>query len=75
VAQKMIASLSEPFRLRGHECAIGASVGISIFPQDGDDVETLVSKADTAMYRVKESGKGGFQFYSTVEGDPTPPKR
>jgi diguanylate cyclase (GGDEF)-like protein/PAS domain S-box-containing protein len=75
VAQKMIVSLSEPFRLRGHECAIGASVGISIYPQDGDDVETLVSKADSAMYRVKESGKGGFQFYSTVEGDPTPPKR
>ena len=75
VAQKIIASLSEPFRLSGHECAIGASVGISIYPQDGDDVETLVSKADAAMYRVKESRRGGYEFYSTVENAPPAPER
>jgi len=65
VAQKIVACLSEPFHLKGHECRIGASIGISIFPRDGDDGETLVKKADSAMYRVKESGQGGCVFYSS----------
>jgi len=64
VARKVIASLSEPFHLKGHECRISTSIGISVFPHDGDDGETLVNKADSAMYRVKESGKNGYAFYS-----------
>jgi len=64
IARKFVASLSEPFHLKGHECRISASIGISVFPRDGDDGETLVNKADAAMYRVKESGKSGYAFYS-----------
>ncbi len=64
VAQKIIDTLSKPFVVKGHECAIGASIGISLYPNDGDDVETLLSKADTAMYRVKESGMGGYGYFS-----------
>jgi len=62
VAKKIISILSRPFYLDGNECAIGASIGISVYPQDGEDVDTLLKKADSAMYRVKERGKGGFAF-------------
>lgn len=64
VADKIIRILSEPFRVKGHECTIGASIGISLYPLDGDEVETLVSKADTALYRVKEVGRGGYRFFN-----------
>ena len=64
VAKKMAAALSDPFRIRGNDCRISASIGISLYPQDGDDVETLINKADGAMYRVKSSGKGGFAYAS-----------
>ena len=66
VAQKIIEALSAPFDLNGHERRIGASIGISLYPFDGDDVETLVKKADDAMYRVKETRKGGYAFFSPV---------
>jgi diguanylate cyclase (GGDEF)-like protein len=59
VAEKIIAVLQEPFTIKGNECPIGVSVGISLYPMDGDDVETLVNKAAAAMYRVKEIGRGG----------------
>jgi diguanylate cyclase (GGDEF)-like protein len=66
VAEKILAVLSEPYHLKGEVCTIGTSIGISIYPQDGDNVETLVSKADTAMYRVKEQGKGGYAYFSAI---------
>jgi diguanylate cyclase (GGDEF)-like protein len=66
VAEKIIATLAEPFLLKEHQCSIGASIGISLYPHDGDDVETLVNKADTAMYRVKEQGKGGYAYFSAI---------
>ena len=66
IARKIIATLSGPFDLQGRECAISVSIGISIYPRDGDDGETLLKNADTAMYRVKERGKGGFEFYSDM---------
>jgi diguanylate cyclase (GGDEF)-like protein/PAS domain S-box-containing protein len=74
VARKIIAVLSKPFFIKGKECTIGTSIGISLYPMDGDDVETLVNKADAAMYRVKEVGKGGYQFYSDIEGVPSVPE-
>jgi len=67
VAQKITKALSEPFHLKGHACSISASIGISLYPLDGDDVETLVNKADAAMYRVKETGRGGYSLYSDLE--------
>jgi diguanylate cyclase (GGDEF)-like protein/PAS domain S-box-containing protein len=66
IARKIIAALSAPFDLQGRECTISASIGISVYPRDGDDGEVLLKKADTAMYRVKERGKGGFEFYSDM---------
>jgi diguanylate cyclase (GGDEF)-like protein/PAS domain S-box-containing protein len=66
VANKIIGALARPFHIKGHECVIGASVGVSLYPNDGDDVETLVSKADQAMYRVKVTGRGGYAFFSDI---------
>jgi len=67
IARKINDVLSKPFLLRGHECSIGASIGISIYPEDGSDPETLLKKADDAMYRIKESGKGGNLLYRDME--------
>jgi diguanylate cyclase (GGDEF)-like protein/PAS domain S-box-containing protein len=63
VAEKIITALSQPFHINGHECRIGVSIGISLYPGDGDDVETLLNRADQAMYRVKTGGKGGYLLY------------
>jgi diguanylate cyclase (GGDEF)-like protein len=62
VAKKMLAALSEPFYLNGRACRVVASIGISIFPLDGEDVETLLSKAGAAMHSVKQAGKGGYAY-------------
>jgi diguanylate cyclase (GGDEF)-like protein/PAS domain S-box-containing protein len=64
VARKIIAALAVPFTIKGNECTIGVSIGISLYPIDGDELEMLVNKADTAMYRVKESGSGGYAYFS-----------
>jgi len=64
VAGKIIEKLSEHFLLKGHEVVIGASVGISLFPQDADDTDTLMQNADTAMYYAKDKGKNNYQFFS-----------
>ncbi|CAB3640001.1 sensor domain-containing protein [Paraburkholderia rhynchosiae] len=57
------ASISEPVWLDGTELYVGCSMGASLFPQDGDDAETLMKKADLAMYRAKDMGRNTFQFY------------
>ncbi|MBF0178789.1 MAG: EAL domain-containing protein [Magnetococcales bacterium] len=63
VARKIIESLKNSFMLSGHEVFIGGSIGISIFPVDGEDFETLTKHADIAMYKAKESGRGVFKFF------------
>lgn len=63
VAKKIIANLSRPYELKGQRCTIGVSIGSSIYPRDGEDAETLLKKADGAMYQVKKSGKGGYLSY------------
>jgi diguanylate cyclase (GGDEF)-like protein/PAS domain S-box-containing protein len=55
VAQKLQASLLEPFLIEGHDLRVGASIGISVYPQDGGDAETLLRLADIAMARAKQS--------------------
>ena len=62
-AQRIVAALSTPYDLGGHEVAIGASVGIAIAPVDGADPETLLRHADVALYRAKTEGKGTFVFF------------
>lgn len=64
VGQKLIDILLEPFSINGHEIHIGASVGISVFPDDGSDGEVLLKNSDIAMYHAKESGRGKYQFFS-----------
>ena len=62
VADKICSSLSEPYRFMGREMYVSASIGISMWPADGRDINTLMKHADTAMFRAKERG-GKFQFY------------
>ena len=64
VAQKLINALGEPLTLSGHEYRMTASIGISSFPDDADDIQGLLKNADIAMYRAKEQGRNNFQFYS-----------
>ncbi len=64
IADKIIAALSAPGRVSGHVLRLSASVGVAVYPEDGEDAATLINRADAAMYRSKKSGLGGFQFHS-----------
>ena len=64
VAQKLIASLQQPFFLRNKEVYINVSIGIAVFPDDSSDINTLIKNADMAMYDVKSTGKNGYTFYN-----------
>jgi diguanylate cyclase (GGDEF)-like protein/PAS domain S-box-containing protein len=64
VARRILESLAQPFHLSGHEVVVGASIGITAWPDDGDDVELLLRNADTAMYHAKEQGRNNYQFYA-----------
>jgi diguanylate cyclase (GGDEF)-like protein len=64
VAQKILAAAARPFTLMGQEFRVTASIGISTYPQDGVDEQTLTKNADIAMYQAKAEGKNNFQFYS-----------
>jgi diguanylate cyclase (GGDEF)-like protein/PAS domain S-box-containing protein len=61
--ERVRAAISEPVWLDGTELYVGCSMGASLFPQDGDDAETVLKKADLAMYRAKDMGRNTFQFY------------
>jgi diguanylate cyclase (GGDEF)-like protein/PAS domain S-box-containing protein len=63
VAEKIIEALSESFPLEGRNLHITPSIGISVYPDDGGDVETLMRNADGAMYHAKASGRNNFQFF------------
>ncbi len=62
-AQKLLAALVLPHRIDGHTIHIGASIGISIYPDNGPDAETLIKCADSAMYHAKENGRDNYQFF------------
>jgi diguanylate cyclase (GGDEF)-like protein len=64
IAGKIKEAISRPVTLKGSEITVTCSIGISIFPKDGDDARTLINYADVAMYRAKEMGRNNFQFYS-----------
>jgi diguanylate cyclase (GGDEF)-like protein/PAS domain S-box-containing protein len=65
VAQKLLAALNEPFLIDGNDLRVGAAIGISVYPQDGADGETLLRHADIAMYRAKQGVEAdGVAFYS-----------
>jgi len=62
--QKLRAVIAQSVRLEGHDFAVTSSVGIANYPGDGADADTLIANADAAMYRAKEIGRDGFQFYT-----------
>jgi diguanylate cyclase (GGDEF)-like protein/PAS domain S-box-containing protein len=64
VARKLLGAAMEPLNIREHDCRVTASIGISLYPDHGDDEQTLMKNADTAMYLAKEQGKNTFEFYS-----------
>jgi diguanylate cyclase (GGDEF)-like protein/PAS domain S-box-containing protein len=64
VADKLMASLAAPFRIEGHELFVTCSLGISIYPRDGEDIATLLKHADVAMYRAKEEGRNTRQYFA-----------
>jgi diguanylate cyclase (GGDEF)-like protein len=62
--QRIQAKVSEPIVIEGKELYVTCSAGVSLYPQDGPDVDTLLKNADAAMYRAKEHGRNTFQFYT-----------
>lgn len=64
ISQKILETLVEPFFIKGNTIHVGTSIGISIFPEDGWDPETLIRNADLAMYRAKADGKNTYRFYT-----------
>ncbi len=64
VAKRILAALALPFQLDDREIYTGASIGIALFPSDGDDADTLLKNADAAMYRAKQQGRNRYQFFT-----------
>ncbi len=64
VAQRILDGLARSMQLTGHEVVVTPSIGIAVFPYDGEDTETLLKNADTAMYHAKRAGKNLYQFYA-----------
>jgi len=64
VARRILEGLARPLLIDGHEITVTASVGIAIFPTDGDSVDFLLKSSDIAMYHAEDQGRNNFQFYS-----------
>lgn len=72
VAQKLLDEASRPINIGGHTCHLSVSIGISIYPDDGNDAHTLIANADKAMYCAKEQGKNAFYFISSRDASVKP---
>ncbi len=66
VAEQIIGTLQFPYRLKGKDFYVTASIGIAMFPEHGTDQEQLIKNADTAMYEVKKKGKNAYQFFNSL---------
>jgi diguanylate cyclase (GGDEF)-like protein/PAS domain S-box-containing protein len=66
VARKVLESLADPVELDGHKLQVTPSIGICTFPGDGEDVDTLMRNADTAMYHAKQAGRNNYQFFTAA---------
>src|ERR1700674_5402228 len=62
-ANKILLSLNAPHSIGGQDLIVNGSIGISVYPEDGEDAETLIKNADMAMYHAKENGRNNFQFF------------
>lgn len=65
VAQKLLDTLAAACRVGGRNLTLTASIGISLYPDDGDDIDSLIARADAAMYRAKRHGPGGYAFHGS----------
>ena len=63
-AQRLLQVVAEPFPYKQHDLTVTASIGVAMFPEDGEDLETLARKADTAMYRAKHEGRNAYRFFT-----------
>lgn len=63
VAEKLLDVLGKPYRIQGHQILITLSIGISLYPRDAEDADTLIHNADTAMYHIKRNGRNGHQCF------------
>jgi diguanylate cyclase (GGDEF)-like protein len=66
VADKVLDAFNQPFMIEDHELHISGSIGISFYPADGNDVQSLMRAADTAMYHAKQKGRSNYQFFTPV---------
>ncbi|WP_371322736.1 EAL domain-containing protein [Dechloromonas sp. ZY10] len=66
VLQRLKSAIAEPFELEGHELQVDCSIGVSVFPDDGEEMESLLRHADAAVNHAKRLGKGQFQFYTSA---------
>lgn len=64
VADKTVAALAEPYRISGRDLYVSASIGVAVFPMDGDDADALLRDSALAMYAAKDLGRNAFQFYT-----------
>jgi diguanylate cyclase (GGDEF)-like protein/PAS domain S-box-containing protein len=69
ISQKLLRALSQPYKIGAHELHLSASIGISIYPDNGTDATTLIKNADAAMYQIKENGRDDYVFYSPAMND------
>jgi diguanylate cyclase (GGDEF)-like protein/PAS domain S-box-containing protein len=65
LAQRIFEVLKKPFEIDQHQLSLKTSIGIAVYPQDGEDAETLLKNADAALYRTKDQGRNHYQFYNT----------
>ncbi|WP_101760323.1 EAL domain-containing protein [Oceanicoccus sp. KOV_DT_Chl] len=65
IAKKILNDIKKPFQLGDHDVYVGASIGIAIYPESGDSMDSLIKNADIAMYRVKKTGKDGYQIFNS----------
>jgi len=72
LARTLVRALGRPFMLKGRAVRVGASVGISLYPDDGTSPEELLQRADLAMYRAKEQGRNRYRFYEAQQGGGPP---
>ena len=63
IAGRMLESVAQAYSLDGHDLHVTASIGVSLYPEDGPDAETLIKNADTAMYQAKQNGHQSYQFF------------
>ncbi len=66
VAQRVISAIDQSYRIFGREIYVGASIGITIYPDDSHDSNTMLRNADMAMYRAKEAGRNNYQYYTSL---------